>query len=603
MSLLDNEINYAKDIIKNRLNKLLSNDKVFSYVLLNHFFFEYSSNYNNIYDIDMQICDGSSDGGIDFVFYDEENYKVCVCQSKNTQSFDSKIAISEFTQMISTVKNFQKNQTGIYSSKLREVLQNALDQLPDEAEGNIEYYIFNSSYFDEIDMKERIKSKNSDISEEAINLFSLETIEKRIEDNITNIETVENDYVKIDKTNNILRYETDSLKGVMVNLNSSSLIKLFSKYESKGLFELNIRRFIKNKAVDEGINHTLNYDRKNFWFLNNGIIIACKDFDIDGDKINLSNFSIVNGGQTTTLIGKYKGKNDQAFFIPCKIVCQKENQKTFEFFNKIAEATNSQKPIFQRDIRSNSPEMKRLKTMLESNNVYIEIKRGDKKPNHKFEYNIRNDELGQLILSFVYQRPGTARSGKRTIFENSSIYNQIFRQNYDKDENKKYFLLDLIYLNKRFDNLQENTISKLDNDEQIIYKNGKQILFSIFGMLYCIKNNDVEVSTLLNDRDYIKGMEFIYGKFISNYKKDDLDDKINNLIIQIVQIISEKYRDCYENSECTSVSNFFKTDKNYYEKILDKFLKTYERSKNARKDIDECTDIFMRVQGQDISIG
>ncbi len=50
---------------------------------------------------------------------------------------------------------------------------------------------------------------------------------------------------------------------------------------------------------------------------------------------------------------------------------------------------------------------------LASENIYLEIKRGSKKPKKQiFNFSIKNDELGQLILSFVHQRPGTARSGK-----------------------------------------------------------------------------------------------------------------------------------------------------------------------------------------------
>lgn len=47
------------------------------------------------------------------------------------------------------------------------------------------------------------------------------------------------------------------------------------KYAGKGLFDLNIRKYIRNTLVDNGIKNTLDKDRQNFWFLNNGIIIAC----------------------------------------------------------------------------------------------------------------------------------------------------------------------------------------------------------------------------------------------------------------------------------------------------------------------------------------
>ena len=130
---------------------------------------------------------------------------------------------------------------------------------------------------------------------------------------------------------------------------------MFIRYAEEGLFDLNIRKYINNRTVDEGIRHTLANDRQNFWFLNNGLIIACKDYDIDGNTVKLYDFSIVNGGQTTNIIGKFKGNNEEEFFIPCKIIKEKYRKGSENFYNRIAEATNSQKPILPRDLKSNSP--------------------------------------------------------------------------------------------------------------------------------------------------------------------------------------------------------------------------------------------------------
>lgn len=55
-----------------------------------------------------------------------------------------------------------------------------------------------------------------------------------------------------------------------------------------------------------------------------------------------------------------------------------------------------------------------------------------------------------MILSFAYQQPGTARSGKKNIFENNSLYNKLYKVNYEKDANKKAFILDLIQLDKDY---------------------------------------------------------------------------------------------------------------------------------------------------------
>ena len=267
--------------------------------------------------------------------------------------------------------------------------------------------------------------------------------------------TVSSEKIKIDKPNNYLEYESDALKGIQCNALSTSIISLYNKYAGGGLFDLNIRKYIKNTLVDSGIKKTLDSDRENFWFLNNGIIIACTDFDVDGDTVRLQDFSIVNGGQTTTLIGTYKGTNTKEFYIPCKIVATKNEATASYFYTKIAEATNSQKPIYPRDLKSNSPEMVKLHNWLEQEGIWLEIKRGQKVKKN-FKYIIKNDELGQILLSFVHQLPGTSRNGKKKIFDTAATYDKLFKNNYEKDILQKGFIKDLIELDSRYSAIEKS---------------------------------------------------------------------------------------------------------------------------------------------------
>lgn len=429
-------------------------------------------------------------------------------------------------------------------------------------------------------------------SKDMVAIYQEEDIENQIQSDWENIDKVAEASVLIDKPKNMLIYENDTTEGILVNVSSRSIQQLYNKFLNQGLFDMNIRKFVSNKMVDKGINDSLDNDRENFWFLNNGLIIACDSYNVDGNKIKLYGFSIVNGGQTTTLIGKYKGKNSKEFYIPCKIIADKEKQKGIDFFSKIAEATNSQKPIYARDLKSNSPEMKRLQKWLLDENVYLEIKRGDIK-NKK--YKIKNDELGQLIFSFVYQKPGTSRSGKKAIFENNDFYKRIFRQNYEKDAQKQKFILDLIDLNQRFVSLSSSLEKgkELDLAEKDILKNGKQIIFAIMGVLYLLENNDLTLGDLNDDILILKTVNFVYGAFISNYKNDDLEDKIKRLIINIVQLLQEYYINEYEKGACTSISNFFKTDLKYYNEIMKPFSKALQRS-SIGKDIMKDIDLFKR---------
>lgn len=445
--IINSQISVAKERIKSITGKEPSSDRAFSHVLLKQF-----------YDVDFidqmeLITDGSNDGGIDFLNYDEEDNKVSICQAKYTGSLSFEQVITELDKMCSTVHNFKASHTGSYNDRLKKALQNALDRLPDDYAENIEYVIFTTSPIDVNGVKKKIENTQHSFSIDTVSVYTLDDIERTIQRNQETLSTVSSEKIKLDRANNYLEYESDDLEGIFCSVLSSSIVQLYNKYSGAGLFDLNIRRYIRNKLVDTGINKTLDSDRDNFWFLNNGIIIACTDFDVDGDTVRLENFSIVNGGQTTQLIGTYKGTNTKEFYVPCKIVATKNDSKASYFYTKIAEATNSQKPIYPRDLKSNSPEMIRLSRWLKQENIYLEIKRGYK-PTKKYNYIIKNDELGQIILSFALQQPGTARNGKVKIFEPGN-YDRIFKVNYEKDASQKAFIKDIIDLAARYETIEK----------------------------------------------------------------------------------------------------------------------------------------------------
>lgn len=574
---------------KNSNGVLIQEDRAFSYLLLQYVFGVDSSDQQDL------VTDGSNDGGIDFIYFDEDDSKVIVCQSKYTNALSFDDIIKELNKMYSTLKNFRIGNTGVYNDRLKKALQNALDRLPEENSFNVELNIFTTADVDVTSAFRKINNFSHEFSSELVKIYTEDDIEKSINNALEKLETVQEAKIKIDEPNNVLRYESNKNEGIMCNALSTSIIQLYNKYAAHGLFDLNIRKYIRNTLVDNGIKETLEKDRENFWFLNNGIIIACKDYDVDGDTIKIWDFSIVNGGQTTTLISTYKGNNTKEFYIPCKIVATKneDGDPLMSFFTKIAEATNSQKPIYPRDLKSNTPEMRKLSNLLMDENIFLEIKRGIKAP-RTCKYSIKNDELAQLILSFAFQRPGTARSGKKAIFENSDLYAQIFKVNYFDDANKKKFLLDIIDLHERYRTIekklkQNNTLSIAELD---ILQNGTQIIFALMGVLYRLVNDDTNETDLRNNSSEIRNIPFTYSGFISKYYNDDLDEKLEDIIVDIVSIVAESYEKAYSDEKVTSVSNYLKTDKKYLEDVVTYFAKQLRYAVGS--DIKSKIDIFKR---------
>lgn len=576
----------------------LSEDQAFNVLLLQYYCFKESDISKVWYEILSIITDGKDDGGIDAIYFDEEDSKIIILQNKYSDAIQVQDVVNEINKIITTMNDFKDAHTGSYNKKTKKLLQESLDRLTDENEGNIEILFSSVSNININKTKAKLTGLEDKVA--YITLLNKNHIEEMIEKLQLQHEVVAEDSLKIDNTKNILKYSSDQHKGIFVNVSSESISRLYNKYNQKGLFNLNIRRYIRNKNVDDGIKNTLDNNRDEFWFLNNGLTIACTDFVEDGNKIKLYNFSIVNGGQTTNLIGEYKGKNRDEFYIPCKIVSSVDEvstQDTMIFFNTIAEATNSQKPIQPKDLKSNSPEMRSLQTLLLKHKVFLEIKRGEKTAKD-INIKVKNDELAQLIFSFVNQKPGTSRSNKNSLFNNNKFYKQIFFKRYSSEIEKTNFLLDLIELNDRYSVLQKKFKAEQSNEftlEQAnVFNNGKFVLFALFGLTYRIINGDVDINSLKMNTSLIEDDDFVYGSFISNYTGDDIEQKLKDLIKFFVDILEEEYSSQYDKNKVTSVSNFFKTDKKYIMDIIKVTVNKLSRTGNYNELI-EYGEIFKRA--------
>lgn len=295
-------------------------------------------------------------------------------------------------------------------------------------------------------------------------------------------EYVEEAEILVDAGNNYLAYGDE--QSLIVNVSAGSLKKLYEDYSYRGLFAQNLRYYVKNAKVDDNIVFSIQEKPENFWYYNNGIIIVCDTYTIRGNVISLKHFSIINGGQTTKLIGETDFSRD--FYVQCKIVKNKyeELEKRLDFIADVAEASNTQKPIKEKDLIANRTEQRLLKKQLAESGIYCQIKRGEKVNKKLYPnawQNTTNEELGQFLLSFTYQKPGTARNNKSSICGNKERYNLIYGKQYNSE-----FLADLLKI-KAFYKQWMNYLKKTDDGDDSyrlgLVNNGMLFMTSIIGAL------------------------------------------------------------------------------------------------------------------------
>ena len=309
-------------------------------------------------------------------------------------------------------------------------------------------------------------------------------------------EYVDEAIIQLDAPDNFMRFGTE--ESLIVNISALSLKNLYEQYGYRGLFAQNLRYYVKNAKIDGNIIESMQEQPENFWYYNNGVILICDDYAIEGDSIIVRNFSIINGGQTTKLVGETEFTQD--FYIQCKIIKNKYEavDDRLEFIANVAEASNTQKPIKDKDLIANRIEQRLLKKQLADVGIFCQIKRGEKVNKKLYPVawqNTTNEELGQFLLSFVYQKPGTARGSKASICGNKERYNLLFNKKYNSG-----LLGDLLKI-KAFYKLWANQIKKADDGSDPykvgLVNNGMFFMTSIIGVVCKIyyRHNVIEQIT------------------------------------------------------------------------------------------------------------
>ena len=536
-------------------------------------------------DIKIGFVDGSKDGGFDYIFSDEET--LYLIQGKSSEDLSTEDVDNALGKMAKTFNKFKDRKYDELNEAVKSALSNAYDDLTDDK--NIELVLFTNTKFDKSARKKIAEICTQDL----LSPFDVSVYDRNDIDLQNAIEEESADLVAEgslllelgdDKSANKL-YFGDG-KGAIVNIRASSLKRLYQKYNKQGLFSYNLREHITQKSVDDAIDETIKKERQNFWYYNNGITIGCTDYSIDGYKLKLYGFSIINGAQTTTKIGKSNAVNEKNdFALTCKVV---RADNTFgeeeNFISKISEASNSQKPIKSRDLKSNLPEQRIMQNKAANNGKYslaIEIKRGVRPSNYKSVekwQRVQNDYVGQLIYSCVFQHPGTARNSKNTMFSSKAVYQTIFHRNHDYNT-----IYDLVRIGDVYDQYVKKLAETANGDDSIerlsMAKNAKLSVMAV--LIYLLKKKRNVITDRFSDSlhaDNIKGF------LVSDYPSNDLDKLLESCFGFVIRELTRIYKQNESSLKLTSYSNFLKSDQYYDDIILQNFdnLDEYDLEKIAQ---------------------
>lgn len=112
------------------------------------------------------------------------------------------------------------------------------------------------------------------------------------------------------------------------------------------------------------------------------------------------------------------------------------------------------------------------------------------------------------------------------------------------------------------------------------------------GMCYRLANRDITEKEIIDNPKSLGTIPFCYGAILSSYQKDDIYDKFERIVRDIIKILADAYLQAYKNEATTSVSNFMKTDQKYYNEIVPKVIDSFDYL--VGQDLKENFDLLKR---------
>jgi hypothetical protein len=201
------------------------------------------------------------------------------------------------------------------------------------------------------------------------------------------------------------------------------------------LFARNIRGFLGDTSINEGMTETLDDAPGNFWYFNNGITIVCDSARKTAERgqaiLRVSNPQIINGQQTSRTLHKNPEQKASVLVRVISIPRGTNVQDTqFErLVSNIVAATNWQNAILASDLRSNDARQVILERDLAKLRYHYLRKRQTKREairqlGNQYWFRIKKEELAQAVAACEFD-PEVVRSGKEGLFK-PPYYDEIF---------------------------------------------------------------------------------------------------------------------------------------------------------------------------------
>jgi hypothetical protein len=396
-------------------------------------------------DAALSVVDGSNDNGIDAIYYSEELRKLFIVQSKwskKGKGEPSKGDLLKFHAGIRKLFNLELDEFNEKIQKRKDLIISIINDF------NIKFEVVLIDTHEKQDLEESntkeimkfISELSDDGSEESAPLVNF----IRLNQSDIHMSLRQMNYNKINMElglNNWGMITTDfdgvTLKAYYGTVEASEIAGWWKEFGDKA-FERNIRKILGKTDVNNELERTLQEKPSLFWYFNNGITIVADKIEktkAGGSARNIGNFkltdfSIINGAQTVSSIGRYQDRNIENSNLDKAQVYVRiiEISENIELAKTITRANNRQNRIENMDFASQDPIQQRIKNELILEDIEYSIMRSDGfKPSPK-AFNLQDATIALTVASGDISLVVQAKNAIGKFFENleGGIYKKIF---------------------------------------------------------------------------------------------------------------------------------------------------------------------------------
>jgi hypothetical protein len=517
--------------------------------------------------------DGANDKGIDFFYVDGDNTRIIVAQVKYSDSLVVNVKEAHLHTLQASL-NWLTQPESLRRDGRPDLAAAAEDYLRYVREGySVElWFIYTAPQRPGIQRLIDVYNKNPENVEagRAIRHFSLDQLRSEWLESAEQLgRRITKETIRL-ASNEKLPFTGTFGQAVVICVPGSELKRLYVRHRDV-LFDRNVRLFLGNRkgSVNASISQTIedNNARGNFWAYNNGITMICDDFEHADGQIEIHNFNIINGCQTTVSLARSDVQLDDIQVLT-RII-----KPPREIIDEIIKFNNSQNPIKVWDIASQNKTQRRLKIDFEKlSTPWIYLTRRGSRPTE--ELRRFRDADGKLRLiefeeagqhSAAYRGlPVLAYKDKAAVF--TRYHDEVFPKDVRCEEVLFHHLCGLSAREATMSELRRST----SEESRILKKGGGFFVLAIMGAILEARNG----ATFLSRMEVISIMSKRTSQRLQNYAVYSLNQFMQAATDETA-IAKEEYSTLVRSAE-------------FFIKVRNRVLRNYRQMALSTKWLDDA---------------